>query len=575
MMRPALRATLCLAVLAAANSCVLAQTGSAATPASPTPAPAARTPDVSLTETFADGSSLAGQIAAIVAAPAVARDHWGIQVTTLDGTPIYSLNEAQLFQPASNAKLFTTSAALALLGPDATVTTTVGVNGIFTGKEFVKGNVYLFGDGDANLSGRIIPYAPDTSEELAPLHYLDEFAAEIAQTGLKKIDGDVVGIAHGLYEPYPIGWNIDDLVWGYGAPVSLLSVNDNQLKLTITPATEVSSLASIQITPAIPYYTITDQVLTVDQKSSTGIDVQRDQGSKQLRIYGRIALKAAPEIDHISIDDPAEYAAIALKEFLEQHGVTVTGHGVAEYAESDDTRSFREISRQPIDFAQWANTGSATFPGSYICPDPCDPAKIPRSISISAHTSPTLAQDVVVTNKESLNLHAELLLRRLGARFAFTDPNYSTEDSFAEGARVVRQFLIDAGVNGDDFIFYDGSGLSTHDLVTPRATAKLLSYAAHDLKTGAPQPWFAVWKSSLPVGGEDGTLASRFAKPPLKDHLFAKTGTLGEARALSGYLDAASGRTIIFSIFVGNHLPGTSDDRDAMDKIVAAIQATQ
>jgi D-alanyl-D-alanine carboxypeptidase/D-alanyl-D-alanine-endopeptidase (penicillin-binding protein 4) len=95
------------------------------------------------------------------------------------------------------------------------------------------------------------------------------------------------------------------------------------------------------------------------------------------------------------------------------------------------------------------------------------------------------------------------------------------------------------------------------------------------LQFATTQPWFADWKASLPVGGEDGTLGGRFAKPPLKDHLFAKTGTLGEARALSGYLDAASGRTVIFSIMVGNHLPGTSADRDAMDKIVAAIAAAE
>jgi D-alanyl-D-alanine carboxypeptidase/D-alanyl-D-alanine-endopeptidase (penicillin-binding protein 4) len=140
---------------------------------------------------------------------------------------------------------------------------------------------------------------------------------------------------------------------------------------------------------------------------------------------------------------------------------------------------------------------------------------------------------------------------------------------------VVRAFLINAGLDPNDFVFYDGSGLSNHDLVTPRATAKLLSYAAHDPNTGAPQPWFAAWKASLPVAGEDGTLESRFPNPPLKDHLFAKTGTLGEARALSGYLDCASGRTVIFSIMVSNHLPGTSADRDVMDKIVAAIQAAE
>ena len=60
-----------------------------------------------------------------------------------------------------------------------------------------------------------------------------------------------------------------------------------------------------------------------------------------------------------------------------------------------------------------------------------------------------------------------------------------------------------------------------------------------------------------------------------KGHVFAKTGTLGEARALSGYLDCASGRTVIFSILVNNHLPGSNVDRDAMDKIVAAIAAAQ
>ena len=77
----------------------------------------------------------------------------------------------------------------------------------------------------------------------------------------------------------------------------------------------------------------------------------------------------------------------------------------------------------------------------------------------------------------------------------------------------------------------------------------------------------------MPVGGEDGSLVERFAKAPLKDHVFAKTGTLGEARALSGYLECASGKTVIFSIMVGNHMPRTNADREVMDKIVAAIAA--
>jgi D-alanyl-D-alanine carboxypeptidase/D-alanyl-D-alanine-endopeptidase (penicillin-binding protein 4) len=178
-----------------------------------------------------------------------------------------------------------------------------------------------------------------------------------------------------------------------------------------------------------------------------------------------------------------------------------------------------------------------------------------------------LGEDVGVTNKMSLNLHAELLLRQMGYRVG-------DDGSSAQGARVVRQFLVQAGVDPEDFVFYDGSGMSGHDLVTPRAVARLLEYAAG-------QPWFAVYKASLPVGGVDGSLVNRFADAalhslnPLKGHVFAKTGTLGEARALSGYLECASGRMVVFSIMVTDHAPGSSADRAVMDRIVAAVAAAE
>jgi serine-type D-Ala-D-Ala carboxypeptidase/endopeptidase (penicillin-binding protein 4) len=178
---------------------------------------------------------------------------------------------------------------------------------------------------------------------------------------------------------------------------------------------------------------------------------------------------------------------------------------------------------------------------------------------IATHQSVPLVQDVVVTNKTSQNLHAELLLRQLGAA-------RGRDGTIEQGAKVVRQFLLNAGIDKDDFIFFDGSGLSGHDLVTPRATVRLLQYAS-------TQPWFADWKSSLPVGGVDGSLEGRFTTAPLKGRVFAKTGTLGEARALSGYVECASGRTVIFSIMVGNHLPQTNADREVTNKIVAAVSA--
>jgi len=505
--------------------------------------------------------ALGPQIAILLADPAVAQAHWGIAVTAMGGTPIYSMNEAQLFQPASNAKLFTTAAAMALLGPETTFETKVVAKGVLSGVGTLTGDLVLLGDGDANLSGREIPYvAPALRPKPAPpaadpLRYLEEMVEQVAKSGLKVVNGDVVGDDTLFpWEPYAEDWTIDDAVWGYGAPVSALSINDNQMKVTVTPAAVVGTPATVVIDPAEPsYYTLEISVTTGAAKSGSSVQMERALGSKVLRIYGSIAVDAQPDEEDVAIQDPAEYAAIALKGMLESRGIVVTGKARALHKEPTNAEGFLARMNGPGEEEPVVSGGVEG--GSCLYTPPETPEK-----TLAAHRSPTLQDDVVLTNKVSQNLHAELWLRHLGRR------PYCSDGSTVAGARLVRAFLLHAGIDKDDFVFFDGSGLSGHDLVAPRATVRLLQYAS-------TQPWFADWKKSLPVGGEDGSLMERFAKPPLAGHVFAKTGTLGEARALSGYLDCASGKTVIFSIMVGNHLPQTHADRDVMDEIVAAIAA--
>ena len=522
----------------------------------------------------AANSTLGHQIATLLAQPAVSRDHWGVMVTTLDGRPIYSLNEAQLFQPASNAKLFTTTAAMALLGPNQEFTTRVEYGSVGSSPETVDGDIVIIGSGDGNLSDRELPYrtpseAKDSPHAVAPpLQYLTEFADEIAAAGVKRVTGDVVGDDTVFpWEPYPQDWSIDDMVWGYGAPVSGLSIADNQIKVTVRPGKTSADKPTFEWPVGIPtYYQIdANSLMTGAPKSGNHVQMEREIGSKVLRVYGSIAIDAEPDTEQIAIADPAEFAAIALKGLLEDRGVHVNGSARARHRLVARGTDFLEESRESLPKlpTQPMTPGlSSLLTGVASCSDACP--------VVLQHTSPPVQEDVVLTNKVSQNLHAELLLHHLGKTFgqASAGGDGGVDGSTAEGVRVVRQFLINAGISKDDFIFFDGSGLSGHDLVTPRATAKLLQFAT-------TQPWSAAWKASLPIGGVDGSLEARFPKPPLKNHVFAKTGTLGEARALSGYLDCASGRTVIFSIMVGNHLPGTNADRDAMDKIVAAIAAAE
>jgi D-alanyl-D-alanine carboxypeptidase/D-alanyl-D-alanine-endopeptidase (penicillin-binding protein 4) len=444
------------------------------------------------------------------------------------------------------------------------------------GATALTGDVVLVGAGDANLSGREIPYVapalrPKVEKgaaplpEVNPLRYLEEMADQVAATGLKVVNGDVVGDDTLFpWEPYAQDWVIDDAVWGYGAPVSALTINDNQIKVTVSPGSAAGSPATVVVDPAVPaYYTLDVSVATGEKKSGSHLQMERALGSKVLRVYGGIAVDAQPDEEEVAIHDPAEYAAMALKGMLEARGVVVTGKARAEHRISTDSQGFIPEVQKPLpDFDLSANHRhfSVRGPMIYDC-DHCDKSKLPVETVIATHRSPALNDDLTITNKVSQNLHAELLLHHL-ANALGGEENGST----AQGARVVRQFLLQVGLDQDDFVFYDGSGLSGHDLVTPRAAVRLLQYASG-------QPWFVDWKKSLPVGGEDGSLEARFGKAPLKDHVFAKTGTLGEARALSGYLECASGRTVIFSIMVGNHMPQTNEDRDVMDKIVGAIAA--
>jgi D-alanyl-D-alanine carboxypeptidase/D-alanyl-D-alanine-endopeptidase (penicillin-binding protein 4) len=505
-----------------------------------------------------DGLPLAERVQRITSEPGVVRAHWGVSVTKLDGTPVFGLNDGQLFQPASNAKLFTTAAAMALLPMDEHLRTQVIGAGLYDRKGTFTGDLILKGVGDANFSGRPVPFVRVPAGQTAPhrdeLRYIDELADKVKTAGITRIEGNIVG-DDSLFpnDPYPADWTIDDTPWYYGAPINALMIADNAFNIKVLPGMTAGSKPTVIMDPALPFYTVDMQATTTPKGGESALDIQRSMGSRVIRIYGTLAMDAPPYKQDMSIAEPAEYAATALKAALEARDIKVTGTATAKHSTFYET-AFTRHSTEPIAKLQLMPPAIRRGIASPTCLD-CGERVL------AEHEGPALGEDITITNKTSENQHAELFLRQLGFY-------YFNSGTSAQGARVVRHFLTQTvGIDGDDFLFFDGSGLSGHDLVTPRAATKLLAY-------GATQPWGAKWKDSFPVGGEDGTLRARFPAAPLKDHVFAKTGTLSEVRGLSGYVDCASGQTLIFSIMVNAHTPRTSDDQKAMDRIVAAIAAT-
>lgn len=186
------------------------------------------------------------------------------------------------------------------------------------------------------------------------------------------------------------------------------------------------------------------------------------------------------------------------------------------------------------------------------------PAFEPRGVEIARLTRPPLLASLTRTGKFSQNLHAELILRRLGG--------LEGTGSRADGLLQVEALMAGAGLERSTFDLHDGSGMSAYNRVSPRAMTRFLQWTMS-------QPWGEAWRATLPVGGRDGTLSRRFVGTPLEGRIFAKTGSLNGVNALAGFLTAASGQTLVFSIYA-NDRPSTAGSSTAvMDQVLLALAA--
>jgi len=267
------------------------------------------------------------------------------------------------------------------------------------------------------------------------------------------------------------------------------------------------------VAPRTSDFVVDNRVQTSVASVKADLTLTREPGAHLVVVRGTLPEKSAPRKLVLAIEEPALNAATLLKALLEERGVRIGG-GIRARHEA-------------------------------LVADP----GISRTV-LAEHVSIPLGDAVKLVNKISQNLHTEVLLRAAMRKTA-------TWDDPDDLMKFAADFYAQVGIAPDDVIQTDGSGLSRHDMVTPRAIVSLLRYAQ-------TRPWFESYYASLPVAGIDGTLEDRMKNTPAAGRVHAKTGSVEHVRTMSGFADTAGGRRLIFSFLSNNQGGKKHEATDAM-----------
>jgi D-alanyl-D-alanine carboxypeptidase/D-alanyl-D-alanine-endopeptidase (penicillin-binding protein 4) len=466
---------------------------------------------------------LRARISEVLRRPELAPAMAAVKVASLDtGRTIFEENADKLLRPASNMKIFTVAAALDRLTPDYRFSTSVYAPARADAAGTVRGDLIVYGRGDPSIAARF---------NNGDYHKgIKELAARIKASGVKRVEGDLVGDeSYFTGAPYGMGWTWDDLTWYFGAEVSALSVNDNALDLFVKPGMSVGAQCTVTSGPVTPLVTITNRTTTAAAGTKREVSVYRALGENVIEVGGQLPVDDPGFSASVAISHPALVFIYMLRSALAEQGITITGK-----SRSVDARERKGV-----------------------------PLQTSALVEVASLQSPPLSIIAAQTLKVSQNLYAELLLRALG-KVAGVSPAATAMTSDEAGVETVRAFLNQAGIRADGLVITDGSGLSRRDMITADATLQLLAYMSKHRYASA-------FREALPVAGVDGTLKGRMKGTLAANNIRAKTGTINGVSTLSGYVTSAANERLAFSIMLNNYAETSDSPRSHIDAIAVLL----
>ncbi|NQV42960.1 MAG: D-alanyl-D-alanine carboxypeptidase/D-alanyl-D-alanine-endopeptidase [Candidatus Marinimicrobia bacterium] len=436
---------------------------------------------------------------------------WGVKVQyATTGEVFYERNAAKMFMPASNEKMYTTAAALCLLGPQYRYATDFVTNGNIDKNGVIDGDLIIKGSGDPSWSWRFY----DKNYDSVMVNFIDSLKLQ----GVSQINGDIIGDDN-IFDDQSLGygWSWDDETYYYGAQISGLSYSENYIDYILTPdSVTLGNPVIIEPHPQTTYMNLRNNLVTVSSDTSTKWTYDRERGTNNAWFEGDYRRERGESESTITIHNPTLFTAHVLKERLEEAGISVLG--------------------SPMDVDD--------------LPDSLNYAETNKIFTYYSHP---MSDIIAKVNRPSQNFIAEMLQKTLGVEFG-------EEGSSREGRKIQMMFYDSLGMNTENLKLRDGSGLSRHNLVSPNTTVSLLELMwAH--------PYRTYYIESLPLSGLTGTVRRRMIGTDAEQNVRAKTGTIGYVSSLSGYTWTQSGEPIMFSIMANHFTIPTYKVRGIQDQI--------
>lgn len=434
----------------------------------------------------------------------------GVQVLKLGQAPeldqpLVSIEADKPLIPASNLKLITTAAAIDTLGVDYEFRTQLLLR---------EGDLALIGDGDPMFGDSVALAGTDWGTTTVFEHWADRLKDQ-GVTSVKNLVVDDSIFEEASFHPR---WPLDQAHLEYVPQVSGLNLNANCLDVYAIRNTD--GTASYRVDPPTQYVKVENQV---GVGSTHSLFLSRVLGGNRIILKGTInGTNRAPF--RVTIHEPTMYVGTVFAETLRRKGIEVTG-------EVKRDRTIR------------SSTENATMPAGWT----------PVAINFTP-----LERVLARTNKDSVNLYAESLGKRVAAKML------GAPGSWESMSKALANFAAKSGAKEGTYTFDDGCGLSKQNFVSPSAFCSTLAYMFHGKNREA-------YLNTLSVGGVDGTLSRRF-REGLAGRVFAKSGYVTGVSTLSGYVRTEAGEWFAFSVLT-NNISSASEAKNLQDAIVRAIDA--